>query len=172
MHCVRRWGWNWLGIGNRKAREQMAGISKRFNGHWIVRFVDAEGKRRTVAVGSKSERQATFVMLKIENIVVAKKTGQPVDPETATWLSKLKGVLRRRLSSVGLIESVTSTGAGKPQQMTIGSLQVAFTSVQAEVKESTKITYGNVRRHLLDFFEPTSLCAKSRPVMPTNCVFS
>ena len=83
----------------------MASLGERSNGRFFVRFVDPDGMRRTIALGTSSERQATGIKLKIENLVAARFHNQPVDPETAKWISRVKDMMLDKLIDAGLIDA-------------------------------------------------------------------
>ena len=52
--------------------------------------MDRDGKRRSAALGTTSQRRVTQAMVRIEELVSARKTGQAIDAETKLWVSKEK----------------------------------------------------------------------------------
>jgi hypothetical protein len=90
----------------------MAGIGKRKSGLYCVRFIGPDGIRRTMAIGTKSERQATLFAATIENLVVARKNGFPAEAETLTWLSGVKEKFRKSLIQYGVIGRFNSSHWG------------------------------------------------------------
>lgn len=126
----------------------MAGLLKR-GGKYSVRYVNERGERRTIALGTSSERVASGLLLKIEQLVAAKKTGAPLDGETAVWLSKAADSFRRRLEKVGLIESQGGDNAG-PRRL--GPFLEDYISRRNDVKSATVVNWRHARRCLLAFF--------------------
>lgn len=114
----------------------MATISKRSNGKWFIRFVDERGSRKTVSPRTTSERQATVIRLKIENILAAKSTNQPVDPETQRWLVNIKDSLRQKLVKVGLLDP--SEPSDDEEVVGLGGFLDGYFSKRNDVKSATK----------------------------------
>ena len=75
----------------------MASISKRANGRRMVQFVGKDGKRRSIYLGKISQRNAEAVKTRVESLVVASVTGNPLDRDTARWVSSLDDVLSAKL---------------------------------------------------------------------------
>ncbi len=130
----------------------MAGIGKRSNGKWFVRYVDQAGKRHTIGLDSKSERKAGKAKLAIEDLLVEKKTGQGIDPETKVWLDRLKDTLRQKLLAKGLIGSPRAACGKQPKVVTVGSMLTDYISKRNDVKPATKVNWRHTKRNLLTFF--------------------
>ena len=131
----------------------MAGIGKRTNGKWFVRFVDPEGKRRTMALGTKSERQATRFKLKIEELLTARRTSNPMDEEVAAWVDKLKAPMRDQLVKFGLLDAdVDEQDAEKPNELELEVFLARYFEKRKDVKSSTLEHWGHTRRNLIQFF--------------------
>ncbi len=124
----------------------MASISKRSNGRWFLRCVIPDGRRPTIALGTRSERQAVSVKLRIENIVAALETGQPLDPETSVWINGLKPKFRKRLERAGLL-----TKTAEPEQTNLGAFLDGYIALRADVKGSTATVYKHTRRCLIEY---------------------
>ena len=149
----------------KQRHHSMASISTRGNGRWFVRFVDEQGNRKTIALDTTSERQATATKLKIENILSAKNTGQTFDPETAAWLANLEREkrgrrLRQKLVAAGLLEPKAGDPPpgqakhpdSKPEVMTLGKFLADYFDRRNDVKSSTRTNWEHTRRNLLAFF--------------------
>ena len=129
----------------------MASIIKRGD-RWSCRFNDANHTQWAVALGTKSERTATRLMLKIEIILESKKNGQPLDAETAAWVESLikpGNKLRKRLLKTGLIEDKSQVSVGPT---TLADLIDEYVERRTDVRESTKTKWLQARGNLLDFF--------------------
>lgn len=127
----------------------MAGIGKRSNGCYFVRFVDEAGQRRTVAIGTKSEKLAQAARIKIEAIIATRRLAQPIDPETALWVSNLSSKMRERLENIGLLSSAPEN---KPKIVTLGEMLDAYFDRRTDVKPGTTTNWSHTRRNLLEHF--------------------
>lgn len=81
----------------------MASVTRESNGRKTIQFTDGDGKRKSVRLGKAPIKLADEIKTKIELLNVAKITSQPVDVETAKWMSSIDNTLADRLSNVGLI---------------------------------------------------------------------
>jgi len=72
---------------------------------WRLRFVDADGARRTVRLGQVDRKTAESICRHVEALLAAKLSGQPVRQETAVWLGNIGDKLRQRLARAGLMQS-------------------------------------------------------------------
>jgi integrase len=164
------------GKANQKGN-QMASISQRGD-KWFIRFV-FNGERRTVALGTESERQATSIKLRVESLISSRSNGLPLDPEVTAWLTRIKPALQDRLTEAGLIEastpmpaddsasttpaddsasttpaddSSTSTLASDDSVIRLGRFLADYFKRRTDVKAGTKLNWSNTRRNLLAFF--------------------
>ena len=90
----------------------MASITRQKNGRRTIQFVAGDGRRRSVRLGKLSQRMAESVKLRIELLLAAKISSQPLDTETALWLAAVDDSMADRLARVGLIsprERATAT---------------------------------------------------------------
>ena len=133
----------------------MASISKDPKGNRAIQFVGKDRKRRTIRLGKCSQRQADAVKVQIERLVHAGLTGYPVDPETSRWLAQIDQQLADRLAKAGLI----------PQRMatTLQGFLDAYIELRSDVKDGTKMLYGQTRRNLLEFFPADKPLASFTP---------
>jgi integrase len=128
----------------------MAGIAKRKNGSYFLRFIDGDGERRTLALGTRSERKAVGIKLRVEDILAARFTGQPIDPATLAWLANASPTMRCRLAKVGLIDAPAAPAADRP--LTLGEFLARYIENRRDVKESTRTNWRHSERNLLAFF--------------------
>ncbi len=124
----------------------MASISREANGRRVIQFTGGDGKRRSIRLGKVSQRAAETVKVHIERLVTASVTGYGVEDETARWVAGLDDVLRARVAAVGLVP--------KRESVTIGCFLDELIAGRSDVKATTRITYDNVRRNLVDCFGP------------------
>jgi integrase len=127
----------------------MASILKRKD-RYYVRFTGPDRIRRTLALGTKSERRATNARLRIEDLVSAAKTGQIADPETTVWVSKIKDDLKTKLIEFGLIES--SPDNAPEVALTLQLHLDDYMRRRGDVKSSTRMNWQHTRRNLISFF--------------------
>ncbi len=69
-----------------------------------VQFIAGDGSRRAVRLGKVEVRHAETVRVRIESLVSANVTGQPLDKQTAEWVTTLDDVLYARIAAVGLLK--------------------------------------------------------------------
>lgn len=119
----------------------MATLIKR-NGRFSVRFTNDREERKIIALQTKSERQATALLLKIEALLAQK--GAP-DAETAAWLAGLKESFRRKLIDVGLL-------ARPEPAATLGTYLKGYFSKRNDVKGATRVNWRHTERCLLTYF--------------------
>ncbi|MBI5289569.1 MAG: tyrosine-type recombinase/integrase, partial [Chloroflexi bacterium] len=122
----------------------MASISAERNGRRVIQFFGGDGKRRSIRLGKASQRFAEAVKHKVENLVAASITGHALDDETARWVAALDTVMGDKLADVGLIP--------KREAATLAAFLDAVIASRSDVKPATAITFGNVRRNLVDHF--------------------
>ena len=121
----------------------MASILSR-NGRRSVQFYDAAGKRRTVALGKVSQKQADFVKTKIEALAASCITGHAPDDEVSRWLAKRDTVMLEKLAAVGLV--------ARRESATLGKFLDEFTASRIDVKPATREIWSQPVRNLKDFF--------------------
>jgi len=128
----------------------MASISyDKKTGRRVVRFVGDDGKRRSVRLGDVSKRQAETAKGYIEDIVACKATGSSPKGTTAEWLAGMPDAIRRRIESVGPIELQE-----RRECPTVAAWVATYIESRKDVKDSTRVKYGQAKGRLLAFFGP------------------
>jgi len=122
----------------------MASITREPNGRRTVQFVGADGRRRSVRLGKVPQRTAEAVKVKIEGLVTASITRQPVEDEVARWVAGLDLAMADKLAAVGLVP--------KREAATLAAFLDAYIDGRTDVKGSTAIVYGHTRRCLVEYF--------------------
>jgi len=130
----------------------MASIVNDPNGRMRTLFIGRDGQRRAIRMGKANTRQAESFNVKVEQLVTSGVTGS-LDDETARWLAELDDVMHEKLTAVGLIK-----GRNRVNVTLNAFLDEYFASVV--VKASTKITYKQTRRTLLEYFGETRRSAR------------
>ncbi|MEM6945295.1 MAG: tyrosine-type recombinase/integrase [Pseudomonadota bacterium] len=125
----------------------MASISQdKKTGRRMLQFTDPSGKRHTLRLGRVTKKQAEHVRLRIDQLLGAKLTGSPVDPDTARWVGGLDPTFQKRLGATGLIHVAAAIG--------LEAFIDGYIRSRRDVKASTKVMYGQTRRRLLGYFDP------------------
>jgi integrase len=109
-----------------------------------VRFIDHEGNRQTIPAKGLNKTQCQKMGRYIDELVVAKTSGITMDPQTATWLSKISQALHDRLSGLGLVESRHSS--------TLAEFLDSYVKRRTDVKSGTHMNYDRVVKNITDFF--------------------
>jgi len=111
----------------------MASISTDGNGNRRIKFYDLDGNQRGVRLGKVDRKSAERLCRDVEELLAARRTGQPVHPQTADNLSRLDRGLRRRFEKVGLLEPP----AGESPVMPLGAFLAAYVAGRGDLKRST-----------------------------------
>lgn len=86
----------------------MASVSSdRRNGSRFIQF-QFGGERRTIRLGKVPKKMAEAFKLRIEFLIAASLTGQPIDQASSLWLANLDDVMYGRLAATGLVPERTS----------------------------------------------------------------
>ncbi len=136
----------------------MASVVNDPGGRRRILFVDPNGKRPAIRLGKMSERDANSIARHVEALVTAKRSGQPIRPQTAAWLAEIGADLYEKLAAVGLVVSRES----KPKT-TLGPFLAEYVAGRANLKPNTKRNYDATRKHLIDYF------GEGRPLDDISC---
>lgn len=135
----------------------MASLFRLADGRQRIQFYDGNGKRRSISLGSISNRNAERIRDKVEQLVEHRITQTPLDPSVSRWLASLDSRLHVRLFKAGVIEHHKSDGDGgsaadTPKDATLIEFFDRYMSECNDLKKSSRSVYGNVRRNLIEFF--------------------
>ena len=122
----------------------MGSISTEPGGRRTIQFVGSDGKRRSIRLGKVSQRTAEAVKYRVEQLNVAKMTGQAVNGDTARWVADRDVILADKLAAVGLIP--------RRERATLQAFLDSYIEGRTDVKFQTKWKYETTRQNLLDFF--------------------
>ncbi len=111
----------------------MASISRSKNGSTTIYVIGADGKRSKISLGKVTKKQAEATKLRMEQLVQDRRLGTPHDSALLEWIKELAPDLRRRLTSIGLLEAQQSA-------ITLEELIEKFLAANM-VKPGTAATY-------------------------------
>jgi integrase len=101
-----------------------------------------------------SDKVAESICTKVEALIAANASGQPIDPETAAWLGRISSELHGRLEQLGLVQA----RGDRPNAASLKSVLDAYISGRAKLKPNTLRNYKTSRRLLEEHF------GKDRPL--------
>ena len=123
----------------------MASISCDKAGRRTVQFMGADGKRRTIRLGTMPKKTAETVRHHVEQLNSAKIVpGAVIPDDTARFVRDLDAVLSAKLAKVGLV-----------QRRKVATLQAFITDYitsRVDVKPATREIWSQGERGLVDFF--------------------
>jgi len=122
----------------------MASITRHKNGHRSIQFIAPGGKRKTIRIGKTPQKIAEGMRVKVEALLAAAVTGQPIDLDTARWLERLDQCLLKKLAATGLVADREAARLGAFTEKYIGG--------RTDIKERTRDRLRNARRHLIEYF--------------------
>jgi integrase len=125
---------------------------------WRVQWFDASGKRQSIRTGKMSETNADGIRRRIEGLLAAKASGEPMARSLAEWVSDLSDKAHAKLAARGLLESRESRRA-----WTLGELLTRYFDCLA-VKAGTRATYEQTRAMLMEHFGERRALASITPL--------
>ncbi len=125
----------------------MASIARSKNGTRRILFMAPDGTRPTIRLGKVSHRIAEGIKYRVEQLLAAKLTSQPIDADTANWVAELSDRLAERLARAGLI-----AGRMPWPELTLGTVLTTYIASRTDVKPASKLVWGHVQRNLAKFF--------------------
>ena len=122
----------------------MASLVNRPNGRREIQYTDVNGRRQTIRLGKMAKRDAVAIKIRIEHLLTAKISKQPVEGDTAKWVASLDETLAKKLAKVGLVKY--------RETVLLGEYLTDYIESRSDVKPSTRYKYKNTRRMLIGFF--------------------
>lgn len=129
----------------------MGSVSKDESG-WRVRFFDGSGIRKTIRLGKLSKSTATSICVHVDELSIAKTTGQPIARQTALWLSDIEPWLYKKLVRVGLVEDLAFPGL---KQFLDDYIARGRTSARKPAAAGTLKKWKAAANRIIDFFGET-----------------
>ena len=124
----------------------MASVVNRPKGRREIQFKDANDKRQTLRLGKMPKRDAESIKVRIEHLLAAQVSGQPLDGDTAKWVANLEDGLAVKLARFGLIR--------RRESVLLLEFIDAYVSGRTDLKPRTVIKFRATRDYLVDFFGP------------------
>jgi len=123
----------------------MASITTRPDGSRFIQFT-LDKQRRTIHLGTMTEKKARCLADRVENLVSAKKWGGQLDDDTTGWLAKLPDNLYAKLADVELVKPRAGGRA------VLGAFVDAYLADKPDMKEHTRLNWLQVRQWLVLHF--------------------
>ena len=126
----------------------MASVHQTKTGLTRVQFFNRSGERKTISLGRWPLKAAEKVAERVEAIVASQISGQPLDLDTARWLSDQDEWMYGKLAVSGVLNP-------RDQQTVpeaLGAFIAHYIAGRSDVKEETLKTYRRAERHLLAHF--------------------
>ena len=139
----------------------MASLIQESDGRRRIQFYNGNGDRRSIGLGSISERNAKRICDKVEQLVEHSITGIVLDPEVSRWVAGLDDRLHRKLVKVGLTEPREPVADAAETASTLKLVEFfdEYLAGCRDLKKSSLTVYGNVRRNIIEFFGDDRLLA-------------
>lgn len=127
----------------------MASICKEKNGGRRIKFYDVDGKQRGIRLGKVDQKTAERICRDVEELIVARRTSQPLHPATAERLGRLSDGFRDRFVKAGLLQASERVARQTP----LLAFVEAYIRGRTDVKESTKKNnYRHAKLVLVEYF--------------------
>jgi len=126
----------------------VASISTNQAGLRRILFTGADKKRKALKMGRAPMATCRTVRDHIQAIVVAQCNPVSIPRETAAWLGDLDAFLYCKLVTLGLTKPRI-----EPSTKLLGPWVNEYITLRADVKGSTALVYGHVKRCLLEYFK-------------------
>ncbi len=124
----------------------MASVCPESGGRKYIQLNELRGRPK-VRLGKVSKSAALSICVKIEALLVAKASGQPLDHETALWLGKIDQKLHSRLVLLGLVQA-----RPQAQVATLSEVVGRYIRSRSKMKPNTLRNYATTKRLLEEYF--------------------
>ncbi|NLS95900.1 MAG: tyrosine-type recombinase/integrase [Planctomycetaceae bacterium] len=122
----------------------MASLNADKAGNRRLQFRAPNGKRVTLYLGRLPLRKAEIVKSYVERLLLAAVSGDNVDTDTASWLTRITDELHEKLASCGLVKPRDET--------TVGRLVADFIAANPHAKPATLVVWRHTKRNLVAHF--------------------
>ncbi len=128
----------------------MASIITEKNGLRRLQFTDSNKIRRGFRLGRIPLATAKEIRRRVELLLSAKISGQPLDRATAEWLFQIGATLYKKLCKVGLAQPRTTVmGDAIPR---LGPFLRSYMEGRTDIKPRTRLNLEQVQSLLIDHF--------------------
>jgi integrase len=124
----------------------MASVCPEPNGRKLIQINELPGRPK-VRLGKVSDKVAQSVRVKIEALLAAKASGQPLDREAAAWLGNIDRKLHGRLVALGLAAARDEASA-----VTVSQVLERYIKGRSKIKPNTLRNYQTTKRLLEEHF--------------------
>lgn len=138
----------------------MASLFRLADGRKRIQFYDGNGKRRSIGLGSISNRNAERIRDKVEQLVEHRITQTPLDQSVSRWLAKLDAKLHARLVRAGLTKRREEAKTDANRQIVLKEFLDSHLSKRTDLKPGTVTFYGHTCRNLISFFGARKLITR------------
>src|SRR4051812_49431111 len=121
----------------------MASIANDPGGRRRILFVAPDESRKAIRLGKCDRKSAEAIARHVEALLSAKMGGQPLQRDTAAWLSEIGEGLKAKLAAVGLIEA--------PKRAALGEFLRSYILNRPDVKPATLEVWQQPCRNLTKF---------------------
>ena len=126
----------------------MASISTQRNGSCRIKFYD-EKKQQTVYLGRVDLRTARSLCEMVEEVLAARRAGQPLHATIADRVGRLSPAFRAKFERVGVLEPLVPKEAA---QESLGAFLAAYLDYRSDVKVSTRDNLLQAQKALVEYF--------------------
>src|SRR5262245_38462535 len=130
----------------------MASIAERQNGTREIWIVLPGKKRQVIRLGKAPLATVETIKARVEHLVAAKFSGQPLTPATAEWLKDSSDALRKRLARLGLAAAPIEPPALEKWIDAYLDGDTALAVDSHPMKPRTRTNFRQVRGWLVDYF--------------------
>jgi len=111
---------------------------------WRIQWRDGSKRRKRIRLGEQPEKTARFLFNRIDQLIARRIAGQPIDSDTAKWLSNLGDDLHEKLSNADLCEA--------RQSATLAELIDNYIASREDAEGNTVRNWRNSREKLTNYF--------------------
>lgn len=126
----------------------MASISTDKNGKMRIKFYDENKQQKSLRLGKLDKRSAAMLCEDVEEILAARKSGQPLHRVTADRIGKLGPQFRVKFERAGLLEPVA---AAQPK-MALAAFLGDYIDGREDLRVSTQDNLRQAQRALVEYF--------------------
>ena len=128
----------------------MASVCVEPNGRRLIQINELPSRPK-VRLGKVSDKVAQSIRVKVEALIAAKASGQPLDRETAAWLGEIDDRLHQKLARVGIVQPRGEA----VEAVTLTQLVDRYIGKRSKIKPNTRRNYEATKRLLTEHFGPS-----------------
>ena len=117
------------------------------NGNYVLQFVGANGRRRSISLGKERKRTRNTVKCHVEELVAAQKANRAPYDETNEWLAEIGVQLHKKLAKAGLVKPRRDV-----EPVTLAAFLDAYIASRTDIQPNMRRNLINSRGRLVDHF--------------------